>query len=160
MITKSDTIEAGRVYVKAHAYKGVKCPCCTQLVKIYKRRIYSTMAIGLMKLYSITMRNDSEFNRYFHISDIESSRRSGGGDFAKLLYWELVEERPNTDEHKKHSGYWNITPQGKEFVQKKITVPEHALIFNDRLIGMSGEAVNIEDALGKKFNYKELMRTI
>ena len=36
-------------------------------------------------------------------------------------------------------------------------VPSHAELYDNRLLGFSDEQISIHDALGKRFNYTELM---
>lgn len=155
---KDTTIRDARQYVNSQLEKGkaAKCPCCTQTVKIYKRKIYSTMARGLIELYKLGL---PQGGGYFHISDIESMRKSGGGDFAKLVYWGLVEEAPAelAMPIQRTSGYWKITGKGAQFVEELITVPEYVEVFNKRALRISGKPIGIQDALGAGFNYSELM---
>src|SRR5581483_4009600 len=87
------TIAEAKQILRDEWEQGLKCPCCTQFVKLYKRKIYSTPARGLIELYRLHQKNPQQ--AYFHISDIESMRKSGGGDFAKLMYWGLVAEKEN-----------------------------------------------------------------
>lgn len=152
------TIREGREYLNSQMRrrKAAKCPCCTQTVKVYPRKIYSTMARGLIELYKMNALKPD----YYHIGTIESMRQSGGGDFAKLTYWGLVEEMPKdaAQTNQRTSGYWRITEQGKEFVMNNLRVPEFVDVFNGNPLRMYGDPVGIQDALGKDFDYEELMR--
>lgn len=153
----STTIKDARAYIDSQISigKAAKCPCCTQTVKIYKRKIYSTMAIGLIELYKMNRVNPG----YHHISAIESMRKSGGGDFAKMVYWGLIDEMPQDQapEGQRTTGYWQITELGKAFVEERLTVNEYMHIFNRKVITTSGHKIGIQDALGDEFNYTELM---
>lgn len=150
----TSTIEEGKQYLRKNWEKGVPCPCCGQMVKLYTRHIYARMALDLIDLYKLDRNNP---NQYFHITEIEGNRRSGGGDFAKLVYWGLVVEQKNDDETKRTSGYWAITKKGRDFVNIKITVPKSVKIFDGKFFGYSEKHVTIRDSLGKKFDYSELM---
>lgn len=152
------TIREGREYLNSQMARGkaAKCPCCTQTAKVYARKIYSTMARELIELYKM----DKIKHDYYHISYVESQRKSGGGDFAKLVYWGLVKEKPKdlAEDNKRTSGYWMITNEGIEFVMDRLRVPEFVDVFNGNPLRMRGKNIGIQDALGKDFNYSELMR--
>lgn len=151
------TIEDARNYINSQIKRGkaAKCPACTQTVKIYKRKIYTTMATSLINLYKL-----SPTLSYHHISEIEANRNTGGGgDFAKLVYWGLVQEAPKEMEitGKRTSGFWKITEMGKAFVEDRLKVPEYMHVYNKRLLRTTGDRVGIRDVLGEGFDYKGLM---
>lgn len=151
------TLAEARAYLNENwtTGKGIACPCCHQNVYLYPRRIYATSAIGIINLYHLTREQPDV--PYFHIKAIERHRKSGGGDFAKFKTWGLVEEQLNTDTKKRTSGYWRITPKGERYVRGELTIPKVARIYNKRFFYFEGEQVSIKDALGKNFDYAELM---
>jgi len=61
------------------------------------------------------------------------------------------------DGGKKNSGLWKPTLRGGKFVRKLLVVPSYALVYNNTPVGWSDVAIDIVDALKKKFSYKELM---
>ena len=126
------------------------CPCCDQMVKIYRRKVSGVAARDLIK-FSRT----SADGEYRHISKIQLA--SGGGDFAKLQLWGLVEEELNFDTGKRTSGMWCITKKGRDFVAGNVHVPKYILIYNGKFLGFDGDQVTIEECLGNNFNYSELM---
>ena len=127
---------------------GTHCPCCGQFAKYYKRKLNSAAAIGLIKLHKLD-------GGYHHVSELDVSR--SGGSFALLRHWGLIAPKPNDDSGKRCSGYWKITPSGTLFALNIISVPSHIVIYNNRPIWHAGDMIDIEDALGDKFNYEELM---
>lgn len=128
------------------------CPECGQTVKLYRRNLYAKPAYQLILLYRL---NRDNFN--FHHIKTTGNPAAGGGDFAKLRFWGLIEEYVNDDPTKRTSGYWRITDKGRQFVQRKITVSKYVLIYNKEFYGFQGAQVFIDDCLGKRFNYTELM---
>ena len=155
----TSTIEEGKKYLRANwdQNNGVDCPCCGQLVKLYNRKLYSKMALQLIALYRLDRKHP---NQYFHITDIGvQTSVIGGGDFAKLKYWGLIVEleKDDADDTKRTSGHWAITQKGRDFVIGKITVPSHVKVFDGRTFGFGEKHITIHHALGKKFNYAELM---
>ena len=135
--------------------KGVVCKCCGQLVKVYPRQVYKTIAVRLIKLYRLHQTGAAE---YYHLSKI-GTPTNGGGDFTKLRYWRLIEQRPDLeDPDKKSDGYWKITQAGINFVEGKKSIIKYCHVYNNVVGYRSGGQINIHDALGKeKFNYPELM---
>lgn len=144
------TIAEARAYVNSGLRKGVKCPCCTQYCKVYQRQIHSTMSRMLISLFRLGQ-------GYHHLNDIMSVK-NGWGDFAKLAYWGLIEEMVDTGiKDGRTTGYWRITSKGIQFVLREIPLPKYAEVYNGRLLRVIGDDVFIDQTLGHKFNYRELM---
>ena len=143
------TIAEAKEYLRQNFDKGANCPCCTQFTKRYSRKLTSGMAVALINLYNISDRE------YVHI---ERLGRLNGGEFAQLAHWGLIEEKPNEDDGtKRTSGYWHITLRGVNFVKGSTRVASHVYTFNGKRLGFSETSTDIHEALGKKFNYSELM---
>lgn len=135
--------------------KGSKCPCCSQHVKLYKRRLNANMCYYLIQLYRFT-KHSEKGEKYFSVEKIGLNYQLGG-DWARLRHWGLIEEMKNHDETKRTSGYWGITEKGKEFVNMQIKVPEKLLINNNQVHGFEGKEIDLKQALKNKFNYAQLM---
>lgn len=148
------TIKEAKEILRQNWEKGIDCPCCTQMVRLYKRQPYYVQALALINLYKL----DKVEPGYYHITQIEKGiKKSGGGDFAKLHVFGLIVDRQNTDTKKRTSGMWAITDKGRAFVAGTTTVPKYARIFNRKYYDVSKELVTIKDMLGSEFNYQELM---
>lgn len=135
--------------------KGCLCPVCKQFVKIYSRSISGITAAGL--IYAYGLHGNWE---YFHVSEIAKRfTLTSTGDFAKLRYWGLIEEKPHKqgDDGKRTSGMWMITDKGSGFVKGQIPVVKYAMLYNGDLQGFEGCSVFISQILGDKFDYNELM---
>lgn len=149
---ETDSITVAKQFLKENWKEGVICPCCNQVVKLYQRKIYATMAILLIALYKQT---HPKYD-FIHINEFRGN--NGTGDFAKLRYWEMINEKPNDDNpDKRTSGYWSITQKGIDFITNRIIVPKYVLLYDSRVFGFSDDKISIEQALGKKFKYTELM---
>lgn len=133
---------------------GCICPCCNQLVKLYKRKLHSGMAITLCRIYK-------ESTDWIAVEEfLRNNKYPSGHDWALLRYWNLIEDKEkneNEDEEKKCSGYWKITESGKLFVENKLRVKKYILVYNQTFYGYDGTDINVLDALSSKFNYSELM---
>ena len=147
-LNNNNTLEQAKKYLRDNFNEGVKCPCCTQEVKLYKYKINVGMAVVLIQMYKLN-------KEWVHpLKDLKTNN----GDYAKLRFWGLV--KPCTDEleeDKKASGYWKVTEAGRKYVENKITVKEKAYLFNNKCYGFSENEINIVDALKNKFSYSELM---
>jgi hypothetical protein len=58
------------------------------------------------------------------------------------------------------NGYYKITGRGIMFAEKKLLVNQHFYMFNNKFDGFGGEEINIQQALGKRFDYNLLMGII
>jgi len=146
------TLEEARAWLRKIMWqKKVPCPCCKQDVKVYKRQINRTMAKALIRLHFF----DEE---WVHVPSVIGFSRMGG-DFAKMGWFGLVEEKDEIkDDGNPHAGFWRITELGRQYVREQAKVPSFILIYNNRVLKSSEDQIGIRDALGKKFNYDELMR--
>ncbi len=145
------TLEEAKQFLRDNFENGATCPCCTQYVKLYKRKLTSGMAVALIRLYRLSKR---QTNKYIHITKLG---HLNGGEFAQLERWGLIRQDDNTDEKKKNSGMWSITLDGCLFVEGFKEVPSHAMTYDGKTIKFTNKKINIRAALGSKFDYKELM---
>ncbi len=130
---------------QAKVKKGTNCPCCGRFSKQYKRKLNSGMAQILIKIYKLFSNESVHLqNEFLHFKDIAIRN-----EYSKLKHWGLLEQG--------QLGYWRITDLGVQFVLGHIEIPRHIILFNNELLGFSGEKVTIQQALGDKFNYNELM---
>jgi len=133
--------------------KGYKCECCDQWVQVYRRTFNANMGIALLALYN------HEDKGFVHVEKLLQSKGYGRcGDFSYLRHYGLIEayvgERKDGS---KRNGHYRITGRGIMFAENKLEVNKNFLIFNNKLKGFEGELININQALGNKFNYAELM---
>ena len=149
------TIKEGKAFLRSNFKKGSSCPCCGQFVKLYSRKLNNSQVRGLINLYNLDLKATNEF---FHVRTITSDVNLTG-DFAKLVYWKMIEEKSNEDSTKKNSGYWKITELGRRFLRNEIKVPSHILLFDSKFQGYGEKSTDVKQALGEKFNYEELMKT-
>jgi len=136
----------------AHTTKGTTCPCCGRKFKVYSRGINSGMAQILIWLA-----------RNYAVGEWVHTRRDAPrfvlekNEIGKLAYWGMVETQINADGKKNKSGIWCVTQRGVDFVMKRTREKSHAYLLKGKVIGYKDELVTIEDALGKEFNYAEMM---
>lgn len=130
---------------------GHECPCCRQFAKVYRRRIHASMAAGLIAFYR------AYDLAWGYVPDVLPTDRLSA-DFPKLRYWRLIEEElEERDDGSSRTGRWRVLPYGAAFVAGRVSVPKYARVYDGRCLGLVGDPVTIRDALGKRFDYAELM---
>ena len=79
-------------------------------------------------------------------------------DYPYLSFWGLAVTRVEAgDDTKRSSGFWQITEKGLDFLAGKISVPSHAHIYNNVVVGWSETTTTPQRAYGEGFNYTELL---
>lgn len=137
----------------------VTCPCCKQLVMLYERPITSSMAKVLILLH----RHFKNHADWLHVPGYLSEMNKigaavRGGDWSKLRYWALIEEKPEVrGDGSKRAGFYKMTDLGHQFARGEAKVSKTAKIYNGRFLGFGDGQVSIQDCLGTEFNYDQLM---
>ena len=152
------TLIQSKAWLKNNYSKGAQCPCCHQYVKLYKRALNSGMAKLLINIYTIHRR----YGNFDFLQINEELTRIGEiayPAYASLAYWKLLEPMKHQPNHKKYSGKWRITKSGIMFVENRMKVCSHVILYNKNIIGFDGPQVSIEDCLGILYDYNELMNT-
>lgn len=135
-------------------YAGFHCPKCEQWTKLYARRINKGMAtqlIWLVRTYKKLKRN------WVKVANHAPRNILSSPQFTVLKHWGLVEQKENLSSKKRTSNLWRPTKAGIDFVLQRISVPEYAFLYNDKLRGYSVERTTLEQALGVDFDYEEVM---
>lgn len=153
------TLEQAKQWLRARADDGECCPCCQQFVKVYPRTISGPMAVTLIAMFQSTEPGD-----WIHVErEINDAGKTTARsrDYSKLRYWGLIEAHPTNrtakPPEKSSAGLWRVTYKGRQFVLRKVNVERVAHVYDNRVLRFSGGWVRIEDTLGKRFNYEELM---
>lgn len=126
------------------------CSCCGRKVIISRLKIHSTLAAMLCRLYALG-------EGFHHVNDFRPHNHTSGRDFSILKHWGLVVNKPaDLSEDKKTSGMYAITDKGQLFVRSQSSVPKYLYVFNNTVQGESTDKVEITNALGSLFSWKEL----
>ena len=147
-------LTAARQRVQNDLSKGVKCPCCDQWAKLYRRHITSSMAHALILMYRYFAANPNDDDLHVARFLVLRKRSSdvAGGDVIKLRHWGLIERG-------KRVGHYRLTVRGRQFVRGRSTVPKFIYLFNNTVMNTSPDTIVIQDIFaGTKLNYNELMR--
>lgn len=128
---------------------GARCPCCNQYSKVYRRQINSGMARSLIAMYL-----HGPQGQWVHLPTQVGARSREEG---KLRYWGLVEEKADSRDDGGRAGYWRLTDAGRAWVTGQSTVHKFVAVYNNTVLRSYGDQISINDALGKRFSYAELM---
>lgn len=111
-----------------------KCPHCGQLMKIYRRAIRVPMLICLKHLWAM-----GAYPAYVKAREIPGY--DGGGDFAKLRFWGLIEEGEPL--------HWRITYSGLKFLSGDLRVSKYRWVYDNKIQpdpeGQTNELISIVD---------------
>jgi len=148
-------LKEARRFVRDGAKKGVDCPCCGQYAKIYERKFNSTMARAIILLSRYQSHNPG---RWIHAGIVIKGSDIRSHDWYGIRYWDLIEQRPKDEDGKgRTSGMWRVTQKGYNFAGALIELPSHVTLYNGNVRGFSVSEISIMAALGKHFDYLELM---
>jgi hypothetical protein len=143
-------LDEARSWLRSRVEEGETCPCCQQFAKIYPRTIHSTIARALIKVYNAAPAGD-----WVHLATVAGPACEGG----KARYWGLMEEEAGIFVTTGRSGWWRLTNLGRSFVRGGTAIPKYAYVYDKRCLRVDGPEVTIQDCLGTKFSYDELMST-
>lgn len=131
------------------------CPCCKRYAQVYRRHLHTSVALQLIILHK---RGGAD--KYVHVRELVTDNMSGAGDFTKAKYWGLIQEAPIQEDGKKSSGYWKLTMDGVMFVKGLHAIRKTLLVYDDQVIGSEGGVIYINECLGNKFNYQQMMEAV
>jgi hypothetical protein len=133
-------------------WKGVVCPCCDQLAKVYARPLHSSMAAALIRIAQAP-------EGWVVITEVLTHRQLG--DAAKLVYWGMLEAREGEREDgSSRVGQYRVTERGRAFVACRLAVPKYAVVYAGEVLRLEGDEITVRDALGRRFSYEALMNTV
>lgn len=152
------TVDEARNEVMSKLDKGVVCPCCNQFARRYRRAMNGTMAAGLCALVKEYLTTKD----WVYIGDLpfgkHSDLRSAGGQFAKLVHWNLIVSKPRDESTRgRTTGFWKPTERGVDFALSRRMEPDCLFIYNNQVQARSSNMILIRDALDETFDYLTLM---
>jgi hypothetical protein len=154
-------LESARQWLRDNFESGAICPCCTRLVKLYKRKLSSGMARTLLIVYRAFQANRELV--WLDVTDYLKQRKviAANSNTALLRHWGLLEQAPETREDgSSRTGLYRITGLGIQFARGEVDVIRHIYMYNDQVLKRKDPDLSrttIREALGEKFNYDELM---
>lgn len=149
IVREANRIRAMRKALVDKVDNGATCPCCGTWLYQYRRGLNSGMARSLIEMYRAGSTN------FIQVADtIGNDRR----EEAKLRFWGLVENSGDRrDDGAPKAGYWRVTALGEQFVLGAVKLPKYAVVVGNQLQTLEGPDISIQEALGNRFDYDELM---
>lgn len=149
-----DTLSEAREYVKAGRWEGVYCPCCGQYLKVWHTPFPGVAARVLCDMYC---KGDGPAREWVHVPSLPSYNK--GGDALKAVHWGLIEAMEGEREDgSKRNGWWRLTEHGVAFVTHEVAILRYAdIVRPHQCLGRSGTPLWISEAVGRRFNWRELI---
>jgi len=153
-------LDVAQEWLRQRLFSGAPCPCCLGLAKIYRRKLHASIARAAIFLWHC---GGDAAEGWVDVAEQAAARRrpdiTRSREHNKLAYWTLAEMYGGDGATgARYDGKWRLTDSGRLFVTRRLTVPSHAVIYDGRVLELDGSQVDIVAALGKKFDYWELMQ--
>ncbi len=132
-----------------------KCPCCSRLVKLYKRKLHAEMVLWLIALDRLC--DDRDWHTTLEIVELSPHLGAGGTNGTLLIHWGLIEKRGEENRSGAPAGSYQVTAKGRSFLYCNSRVPARAHFLCGDLVGFSAEVTTARQAVGNKFDYDELI---
>jgi hypothetical protein len=136
---------------------GIRCPCCDKYARRYRRRFNSTMARSLIWLVRASKNTRVDWPMFVDVPKYGPRELVRSNQLPTVRWWGMVEREGNQNPELKHSGMWRPTSAGISFAMDECMVESTAVTYDGELEALEGELISIDDALGKKFSYAEIM---
>jgi len=148
----NETLDAARRRLFTDIDIGMRCPCCGQFAKRYRRAFNCGQVISLINIYKHGMRSQFE---WVYIPRLSAKSREEG----KIAYWGLLEEAQEQRDDGGRAGWWRVTPKGEDFLIRGLRIPKHAYVYDAKCFGFdTSQMVTVSDCLRNKFDLADLMR--
>lgn len=144
------TIAQARDFVHEHRIEGVRCPCCGEMRRIYRRRVTRAQVLFLRDLVRESVRRHAGTSMgLVDVREIEGQHMRGG-DYAKLKHWGLA--FPDA----KDPGWWHLSAKGLTFLRGSTRIPKHLWIDGNEVVRESPEDVDVHDCYRERFVLPEI----
>jgi hypothetical protein len=153
--TDDMTLRDARDELRRRVDDGHRCPLCTQMARVYRRKLTRVAARALAALYR---EHGTDYGHMptvarKHLADVHGQ----GGYLVLGAHWALMQDETTIRrEDGGRAGYWRVTPLGVDWLTGRTRVPMYARIYDGRCLGLTGDLVGIEDVGG--FDLAELLR--
>ncbi len=142
------------------AQVGTHCPCCGKFVKVYHRKFNARMALTLIYIlpfFRRLPRSWLDIGNY-----VVETKAMIPGDHGKLVWWGMLEKNDEAlpINGAKTNGLYRMTETGRAFAEGRLRVTSHVNEYLSSVQSFDGDQIDIRQALGRKFDYRELMREV
>jgi hypothetical protein len=132
--------------------KPVVCEHCGHVETPRRRWLNASYANYLI---AMDRKSGNDFPWVHVIKDFRQEPLASRGDFAKLRFWGLIEQKQNEDATKTCSGYWRLAPAGRSFVREGSRAVAWKIFQFGRPVQDSALEITIAQALGRPFDFQE-----
>lgn len=158
------TLRELREYLRANYREGVDCPCCSQRVKLYQRRLNRGQAEMLIAIARETVRRRISPDHFPWIHVEHDLMETGRGpkrcrDFSVMRFWGLIEPFDSDDPFVTTApGSWRLTKFGLWVVEHpdRPLLAEYVEVYNNRKRGESEKKITLRAALRRSFSLEEV----
>jgi len=149
------TVAEAREMLSQGAEDGVHCPCCSQLVRLYKRALHAEMVLFLYKL----AREYKKDPRPYTTRELIPSLTKSASDGTYLTRWGIIKKiTAGKNSTGGMAGGYVPTQKGLAFLRDRIKVPSHVFMQCGKTMGFSERQISVREALGSRFDYEKLLR--
>jgi len=118
---------------------GVQCPVCGQHAQAYKRSVTMPMVKVMVRMRMKAIKQADDYTAWVKLSEVEQESR----DSTMLAYWDLIRE------HGEKRGWWQITANGEDFLNGKLTIERYAHVYRGKVYAHTGPHVRVTDVYPK-----------
>ena len=136
--------------------EGVWCTSCGKWAKKYRRAMGASIAKFLIDLYRAQQNHD----RHWKTRELYPRDNKASTEGVLARHWGLIDIIEETNKAGAPVGSYKLTEKGRRFIHVLEYVPSHVYLYNGQCLGLDGKLMSIREALGKKFDYDELMRGV
>tara|TARA_R110002153_G_scaffold33326_3_gene100659 strand:+ start:17575 stop:18324 length:750 start_codon:yes stop_codon:yes gene_type:complete len=151
MVTLGNEITKDNLEVQRKQSGGTRCPCCSQYVKEYKRKLSKNMAKFLQSLVfqsELAKGKSTSGSGWVHFKKCEY----GSHDYPYVSDFGLAERHPDKQ------GYYRPTQLGILFAFGKADIPKHIYTYNGKVTGEENARIKIEDIKFERFDLDSMLQ--
>lgn len=151
--------EQARIRALISVGEETECQSCGHLHRATRRTISAAQARNLITIYHATKNGAVDREGFLCPRDLLSKAANRGNETPRLKHWGLL--APHEESHRTRetnsAGLYKLTEKGEAFVEDRIRVPKAVYVYRDCVQRQDDETISIRDALGKEFDYVDLM---
>ena len=151
MVTLCNEITKDELAIQRKQSGGTRCPCCTQYVKEYKRKLSKNMARFLQSLVfqsELAKGKSPTGSGWVHFKKCEY----GSHDYPYVSDFGLAERHPDKQ------GYYRPTQLGIMFAFGKADIPAHIYTYNGKVTGEDNARIKISDVKFERFDLESMLQ--
>lgn len=151
-----ETVSQAKARLRANFTKpkGMKCPCCGQHAKLYKRCLNT----GMLKALA-WMCKEAGFNTdtVVDVAKRAPAYVTANREYGRLRNWDFIIPEANDDPTKASSGMWRVTDKAIQFIKHGARVKRCYFMFDEKIDHWTDdELVTFDEAKKNKFDIREI----